>query len=122
METLRNSRDFRRTVDGGSREIVETITAYRLRNHSDTTRIGISVTKRIGNSVERNRIKRRIREAMRLNASFLPEGEDIVVVARLASKTAAFGDIERDIRRTYKGKIVEIKDKQSTGTPDDGGR
>ncbi len=121
MENLRNSRDFRRTVDGGSREILETITAYRLPNHSDTTRFGISVSKRNGNSVERNRIKRRIREAIRLNASFLPEGEDIVVVARPASKTAAFDDIERDIRRIYEGKFVETKDKQSTGTPDDGG-
>jgi ribonuclease P protein component len=111
METLRKSRDFRRAVDGGSREILATITAYRLPNHSETTRVGISVTRRAGNSVARNRIKRRIREAIRLNASFLPTREDIVIVARPDIGRAAFDDIERDIRRINKGKIREDKDK-----------
>ena len=121
METLRNCRDFRRTVENGGREILETIIVYRLPNHSGTKRIGISVTKRMGNSVERNRIKRRIREAIRLNASFLPTGEDIVVVARPESRAATFERIVRDIRRIREGKVVEITDKQSAGTTNDGG-
>ena len=111
MKTLRNSRDFRRTVEGGNREILETITTYRLPNNTDVTRVGISVTKRAGNSVQRNRIKRRIREAIRLSAAFLPKGEDIVVVARPGSKAAPFRDIEKDIRRIGEGKIVESEDK-----------
>ncbi len=111
METLKDSRDFRKTVDGGSREILETITAYRLPNQTEATRVGISVSRRNGNSVARNRIKRRIREAIRLNASFLPEGEDIVIAARPGSRAAAFEDIENDIKRIGKGKIREEKDK-----------
>jgi ribonuclease P protein component len=90
-------------VEGGSREILETIIAYRLPNHSETTRVGISVTRRAGNSVARNRIKRRIREALRLNASFLPKGEDIVIAARPGIAEAAFREIEEDIRNINKG-------------------
>ena len=98
METLRKSRQFKRVIESGSREILETITTYRLPNQTAETRIGISVSKKAGGSVERNRIKRRIREAVRKNASFLPRGEDIVIVARRNIVGADYGEIERDIR------------------------
>lgn len=100
METLKNSRDFRRVIEDGNREILETITVYRLPNQTTETRIGISVTKKVGGSVERNRIKRRIREAARKNASLLPPGEDIVFVARRNMASAGYAEVERDIRRS----------------------
>ena len=90
-------------IEGGSREILETITLYRLPNQEGKTRIGISVTKKAGGSVKRNRIKRRIREAVRRNASFLPAGEDVVVVARRGIMAAGYEGIERDIRRVRRG-------------------
>jgi len=111
METLKKSRDYRRVVEGGNREILETITTYRLPNQTETTRIGISVTRKLGNSVKRNKIKRRIREAIMKSASFLPRGEDIVIVARQGCVAAGYSKIERDIKRLYEGKIGEAKDK-----------
>jgi ribonuclease P protein component len=99
MRTLRKSRDFRKVIEGGQREILETITARRLPNQMDVTRIGIAVTRKVGSSVKRNRIKRRIREAIRKNASFLPSGEDVVISPRQGCMKADFKDIERDIRR-----------------------
>ncbi|MEW6555536.1 MAG: ribonuclease P protein component [Actinomycetota bacterium] len=98
MEALKRSRDFSRVIDGGRRKYLETIVAYRLPNQEGKTRVGISVTRRTGGgSVQRNRIKRRIREAIRKNASLLPVGEDMVFVARRGIETAAYQDIEGDI-------------------------
>jgi ribonuclease P protein component len=110
METLKNSRDFRRVIEGGTREILGTITTYSLPNEEGKTRIGISVTRKAGGSVKRNRIKRMMREAIRRNASFLPEGEDTVFVARRGIATASYKDIEGDVRRSGKVMRDEIGD------------
>ena len=104
MEALRKSRDFRRVIEGGCRENLETITTYRLPNQTEDTRIGISVTRKLGGSAKRNLIKRRIREAVRKNASLFPGGEDIVIVARRRCLEAGYAQIERDIRRLGGGR------------------
>ncbi len=98
METLRNSRDFKKVVESGTREILENFTVYLLPNPEGRTRIGISVSRKAGGSVRRNRIKRRLREALRKNASFLPPGTDLVIVARARCHDVEFERIEKDIR------------------------
>lgn len=104
METLKKSRDFRRAVEGGSRRYLQTIITYRLPNREGKTRIGISVTRKTcGGSVGRNRIKRRIRAAVRESAAVLPEGEDIVIVARRGIERARYMQIEADVRRSCGG-------------------
>lgn len=100
MESLKKSRDFRKVIECGSREIMETITIYRLPNQTEKTRAGISVSKKAGGSVKRNLVKRRIREAIRKNAAALPAGEDVVFVARRGIEKASYIDIERDIQKT----------------------
>ena len=107
METLKNSRDFRRVVESGSREKLATVTAFRLLNETGTTRVGISVSKKTGNSVTRNKIKRRIREAIRKGASFLPAGEDIVIVANRGSANRGYREIERDVLEILRVRNVE---------------
>ena len=58
------------------------------------SRIGISVSKKVGNSVVRHRIVRLVRESYRLNKDSLKEGYNIVVVARNSAKGKNFYDIE----------------------------
>jgi len=58
------------------------------------TRLGITVSKRIGNSVKRNRVKRLIREFFRLNKALFPQGHDIVVVAKKDAGDLGFWKIE----------------------------
>lgn len=53
-------------------------------NGLEHARLGLSVSRRVGNAVVRNRVKRRIREAFRLSQHELPRGLDLVVVARSA--------------------------------------
>lgn len=63
---------------------------YVRRNGSDTNRVGITVSKKLGKAVVRNRIRRRIREVYRLNESRFAPGWDLVVVARSRCSTASF--------------------------------
>ncbi len=55
---------------------------YVFPNELGRTRLGLSVSRKVGGAVERNRWKRRMREAFRLNRKSLPEGLDVIAVAR----------------------------------------
>ncbi|MDA4846257.1 ribonuclease P protein component [Hoeflea poritis] len=66
----------------------------------ETPRVGYTVTKRQGNAVERNRIRRRLREAVRLKAGFdMKPGHDYVVVARRDALNAPFADLSESLAR-----------------------
>ena len=66
---------------------------YARRNRTATNRVGVTVGKKLGHAVVRNRVRRRLREVYRLNEDkFLP-GWDIVVVARSRCITADFGKL-----------------------------
>ena len=86
IDSLKKNSDFqkvyRRRDSKGNRLLV----MYKLKNDSDSLRIGISVSKKVGNSIVRHRLTRLIREAYRLNRENFETGYDIVVVARPAAK------------------------------------
>ncbi len=63
---------------------------YARRNRTDTNRVGITVSKKLGHAVVRNRIRRRVREIYRLNEEKFQPGWDIVVVVRTKAIHASF--------------------------------
>ena len=63
---------------------------YARRNHSATNRVGVTVSKKLGCAVVRNRVRRRLREVYRINEEAFAPGWDIVVVARSRCITAQF--------------------------------
>ena len=63
---------------------------YARRNRTDTNRVGITVSKKLGHAVVRNRVRRRVREVYRLNEDRFAPGWDIVVVARSRAIGADF--------------------------------
>ena len=68
---------------------------YARKNHSEHNRVGITVSKKLGHAVVRNRLRRRLREVYRLNEeAFLP-GWDIVVVARSKCVNASFQSLTK---------------------------
>ena len=66
----------------GQRHHTRHYTIIFKKNGLGVTRLGITVIKKIGNAVKRNRVKRLVREFFRLNKSYFPQGYDIVVAAR----------------------------------------
>ena len=68
---------------------------YARRNREGINRVGVTVSKKLGKAVVRNRVRRRLREVYRLHESrFLP-GWDIVVVARSRTVDASFSELTR---------------------------
>ena len=66
---------------------------YARRNRTDTNRVGITVGKKLGHAVVRNRVRRRLREVYRLNEDKFQAGWDIVVVARTRAIYAEFDQL-----------------------------
>ncbi|WP_419907325.1 ribonuclease P protein component [Hoeflea sp.] len=84
----------------------------------EAPRIGYTVTKRQGNAVERNRIRRRLREAVRLKAGFdLKPGHDYVVVARRDALGAPFADLTESLARRISRPQAAKRDQRSGPTP-----
>ena len=66
-------------------------------NRGNITRLGITVSKRIGNSVKRNRIKRLIREFFRLNKQKIPKGYDLIITALKGNNTFDFFKVQEEL-------------------------
>ena len=81
---------------------------YARKNHSATNRVGVTVSKKLGGAVVRNRVRRRLREVYRLNESRFAPGWDIVVVARSRCIKGDFGKItEAYLSLAQKAGILE---------------
>ena len=68
---------------------------YARKNRTERNRVGITVSKKLGHAVVRNRVRRRIREVYRLNEELFQPGWDIVVVARTKAIDAGFQDLTK---------------------------
>ena len=68
---------------------------YARPNKTGTNRVGITVSKKLGGAVVRNRVRRRLREVYRLNEASFSPGWDIVVVARSKSVDAPFASLTK---------------------------
>ena len=93
-QSLKKNRDFQNVYKKGTSFANSYLVMYILENGLQENRIGISVSKKVGNSVIRHRITRLIRESYRLNEHLFVRGLDIVVVARPGAKGRSFFEIE----------------------------
>ncbi len=82
MIGLKKSSDFKKVYRKRDLRSDDLLVIYKLKNDLGCNRIGISVSKKVGNSVVRHRKKRQIKEIVRLNASCIKQGYDLVVVVR----------------------------------------
>ena len=81
-ESLKKNQDFQKVYRNGKSYANKYLVMYVLENDLQKNRIGVSVSKKVGNSVVRHRLARLIRESFRLNGDKFQSGLDIVVIAR----------------------------------------
>lgn len=96
-ESLKKNRDFQNVYQNGSSRANRFLVMYVWKNETDQNRIGISVSKKVGNSVIRHHITRLIRESYRLQEDMFNSGLDIVVIARVNAKNASYHEIEKSL-------------------------
>lgn len=93
-ESLKRNEDFRKVYGEGKSYANRYLVMYVLDNRMDRNRLGISVSKKVGNSVVRHRITRLVRESYRMREELFNSGLDIVVVARKSAKDKTCQEIE----------------------------
>ncbi len=93
MVSLKNN-EFKTVYENGKSYGNRLLVMYVNSNDLNYNRIGISVSKKVGNSVVRHRVKRLIKESLRLNGSSFNIGLDIVVIARTNTVGKTYQEIE----------------------------
>lgn len=98
-ERIHKRRDYLKIYEQGTREHTPNFTIITLESPSGTGRLGVTVTKKVGNAVKRNRIKRLLREYFRLNKSSLPPSRDMVIMAKKGIPWMTYRDVARELGR-----------------------
>lgn len=93
-ESMKKTSDFRNVYENGKSFANKFIVLYVWENGRSDNKIGISCSKKIGNSVVRHRFARLVRESYRLQESVFNSGLDIVIVARACARDASFFEIK----------------------------
>jgi len=103
MERLRKRVGFLRAARGVKWVTPGLILQCWQRGDDASSRIGFTVTRRVGNAVVRNRVKRRLREIVRQDKAHIQTGFDYVVIGRKSTIPRAFSELERDLSNAFRG-------------------
>lgn len=103
MERLRQRADFLAAASGAKVPTAAFVLQARKRGDSGPVRVGFTVSRKVGTAVERNRVRRRLKEIVRLSAATgLSSGHDYVVVGRRAALSLPFEQITEDFKRALR--------------------
>ena len=94
FNSIKKNRDFQEVYQTGKSYANKLLVMYVKKTDRPETRIGISVSKKVGNSVVRHRVTRLLRESYRLRESEFKQGFDLVVIARNTVKDEGFHTVE----------------------------
>lgn len=106
ITSLKKNRDFQKVYQEGKSFANKYLVMYILENGTQNNYLGISVSKKVGNSIVRHRITRLIRESYRLHKEEFQSGYHIVIIARTGAKGKAYQEIESAV--IHLGKLHHI--------------
>ena len=93
-ESLKKNRDFQTVYNKGKSFANSYLVMYVADNGLGKNRLGISVSKKVGNSIVRHRLTRLVRESYRLSEEHFRSGIDIIVIARTGARGKDYHEIE----------------------------
>ena len=99
---LTDSSEFERVYRQGTAFRGRLISVHTFQNGLDATRLGLSVSKKVGNAVTRNTVRRRLREIFCATLPQIPGGLDLVVSARPPAAETSFQELEEEFGRALK--------------------
>ena len=93
-ESLKKTKDFQNVYHNGTSYANRYLVMYVFPNQTERNRLGISVSKKVGNSVIRHHLTRLIRESYRLHEDMFNSGLDMVVIARTTARDISYHEVE----------------------------
>ena len=100
--SIKKNEEFRKIYRTGRSYADKMLVMYAVTNGTGSNRIGISASKKIGNSVVRHGLTRLVREAFRLNDEQVKQGYDIVVVIREGAVGERYGSVSKSYMQLIK--------------------
>lgn len=105
-ESLKKNEQFQFVYKNGKSYANKYLVMYVVENNLAINRIGISASKKVGNSIVRHHFCRLVRESYRLHENIFNSGLDIVVVARKSAAEASYAEVESAL--LHLGKLQKI--------------
>lgn len=105
-ESLKKNKEFKRIFTKARWIKGKNIIVYFISNNQESNNLGIAVSKKTGTSVQRNRIKRLIRECYRLNENKISLGYNIVILWKSIQKDISFKELEKDFIETITKSVL----------------
>ena len=93
--SLKQNHEFRRLYNKGASAVTGALALYCRKNRLGISRLGLTTGVKLGGAVQRNRVRRRLREIYRTNEARLASGWDLVIVARKRAVFAPYAELER---------------------------
>ena len=97
-KTVKENYEFRRIYRKGKSYVSPYLVLYCQRNRAGRTRLGVTVSTKLGKAVVRNRVRRRFREIWRLNLPDTVPGWDIILVARVRAVSTSYQKLDKAYR------------------------
>ena len=114
---LRSRRDFRRVQSVGRRVHTPHFIVLVDRGRAERTRLGITVSRKVGGAVVRNRVKRLVREVFRANRERFQRGHDLVVIAKRHAGEVDFTSARRELLGVERALANAARALEPTGRP-----
>ena len=109
LQRLKKNWEFKKVYRKGRTVVSRNIVLYYCPNGHDYNRIGFSISKKVGNSVVRNRIRRVYREAFKFVDNYLERGYDFILIARKPAVDVSFNHASRELYNLCRKKQLLAK-------------